>query len=491
MGQLVFFAEFVRASGWFDQVVESCPLRRSSPNAPGNRDLLGTVVLGTLSGANRYAHLAGLRGDAVAGRWLGMSWVLSEDAVRRGMKALAGLGSATDSWIDAALLAVAKPVMAEPWVLDIDVTVKPIYGHQEGAVIGYNPHKPGRPSHAYHTYLIGGARLILGVEVRPGNETSASHGRPFLEELVHRVERKPDLVRGDCGYGNESDMALCERESLSYLFKLRISAGVRQVINEAADARFGPRTWKDAGQGWEGLMMEHHTPAWTRSRMTVILRRPLPVTTTSAKALPPPPALPRQSSFLPEVVASDETYEYAVLVTNLPTTDVLTLAQLYRDRADSENVNDELKNQWGWSGFTTQDLPRCRLMARFIALVYNWWRLFCLLVDDEPTAREAITSRVRYLTAPARQTTSGGQQHLVIDSTHAEAATIAAKLTAAAAKIGDLIRRAEQLAWGPPQRIAAVVRLALARWLKPALEPGIDLITDANARLLLGGKCCF
>ena len=40
-----------------------------------------------------------------------------------------------------------------------------------------------------------------------------------------------------------------------------------------------------------------------------------------------------------------------MLVTSLEE-EVLTLAQLYRDRADSENPFDELKNQWGWGGFT-------------------------------------------------------------------------------------------------------------------------------------------
>ncbi|MDA8421434.1 MAG: transposase [Pseudomonadota bacterium] len=56
-------------------------------------------------------------------------------------------------------------------------------------------------------------------------------------------------------------------------------------------------------------------------------------------------------------------YEYAVLVisTDHP---ILTIAQLYRDRADAENNFDELKNQWGWGGFTTHDLKRCRLIAR-------------------------------------------------------------------------------------------------------------------------------
>jgi hypothetical protein len=61
-------------------------------------------------------------------------------------------------------------------------------------------------------------------------------------------------------------------------------------------------------------------------------------------------------------------YEYAVLVTST-SYEILALAQPYRDRADAENTFDELKNQCGWGGFTTQDLARCRLMARMVALV--------------------------------------------------------------------------------------------------------------------------
>jgi hypothetical protein len=36
-----------------------------------------------------------------------------------------------------------------------------------------------------------------------------------------------------------------------------------------------------------------------------------------------------------------------VLVTALDL-EVLSVAQLYRDRADVENGFDEIKNQWGW-----------------------------------------------------------------------------------------------------------------------------------------------
>ena len=49
--------------------------------------------------------------------------------------------------------------------------------------------------------------------------------------------------------------------------------------------------------------------------------------------------------------------EYAVLVPSTPD-EIFALAQLYRNRAEAEHNFDELKNQWGWGGFTTQDLAR-------------------------------------------------------------------------------------------------------------------------------------
>ncbi len=62
-----------------------------------------------------------------------------------------------------------------------------------------------------------------------------------------------------------------------------------------------------------------------------------------------------------------ELWEYAVLVTK-SSYPLESVAQLYRDRADAENGFDELKNQWGWGGFTTQDIERCQTSARAVAL---------------------------------------------------------------------------------------------------------------------------
>ena len=160
-GQIVFFAEFLAATGVFDRWVSSCPLQYSSRNAPSKRDVLGTLLLGLLAGHRRYAHITGVRGDAVAAHALGMRKVLSEDAVRRAVQRIDEPRSQRTVDAQRADAARCARHWTSPWVLDIDATIKPLYGRQEGAEIGYNPHKPGRPSHVLHTFWVGNLRLVL------------------------------------------------------------------------------------------------------------------------------------------------------------------------------------------------------------------------------------------------------------------------------------------------------------------------------------------
>jgi hypothetical protein len=81
-------------------------------------------------------------------------------------------------WISTQILGSISPALGLPWILDIDVTVKPLYSQQEVAVVGYNPQNPGRPSHVYHSYFVANLRTSLGVEVCPGNEHTAAKGLP-------------------------------------------------------------------------------------------------------------------------------------------------------------------------------------------------------------------------------------------------------------------------------------------------------------------------
>ena len=96
-----------------------------------------------------------------------MTKVVSEDALRRALLAMPE--EEAKAWLEANLQTCVEPLLAEPYIMDMDSTIKPIYGRQEGAVVGYNPTKPGRPSHVHHTYMVAGLRLVMGVETLPGN----------------------------------------------------------------------------------------------------------------------------------------------------------------------------------------------------------------------------------------------------------------------------------------------------------------------------------
>jgi hypothetical protein len=432
LGQMPFFIEFLTVTGVFDQWVADCPLDYKSPNGSSRRDILGTWLLSILSGHWRYAHVSAIRADGVNPRLFGMSGVVAEDTLRRALKAIdETLGT---EWLSHHIGRTVLGLLDAPWILDVDVTIKPLYGKQQGAVLGYNPHKPGRPSHAYHSYQVSGLRLMLGVDVLAGNESHAHYTLPGLVKLLDNLpaQKRPKLVRGDAGLGVEPMLCALEERGQAYLFKLRLTRNVKRYIEKL----FWEQDWSEAAEGWEGRNGELKLNGWSRARRVIVLRR----------ALRGEVLLADQSQGILAFIETDiaaKRYEYAVLVTDLKQ-ELLTIAQLYRDRADAENTFDELKNQWGWGGFTTQDLARCRLSALAVALIYNWWSLFVRL--GHPGARlEAITSRPFLLSAVARQTAHGGAQHLTITSQHAQANKAQSMLANIHALINQFKVAAEQL----------------------------------------------
>jgi hypothetical protein len=368
----------------------------------------------------------------------------------------------SDVWLKKQLKASYEPLLEEPWALDMDTTVKPLYGHQQDAKRGYNPSKPGRPSHAYHTSFIGHLRMVLDVEVQAGNQTASSYAQPELWELLDGLPEpsRPAFLRGDCAWGTERAMDGAERRSIPYLFKLKQTANVKKLIGKL----FGQPAWVDAGQGWQGLVSELWLSGWTSKRRVVILRRPLREKDAAAVAEKERKAAKQLTLELSETTHQGVRYEYAVLVTSMQD-EVRTLAQLYRDRGDAENNFDELKNQWGWSGFTTQDRNRCQMMARMTALIYNWWTIFMRLGIPDRHA-EAITSRPLALHGIARQTRHANQTTVEITNMHAMASIIQLALT----KISGFFKRIKAIAEQLTQ---------LARW---------RLILSAAFKAFLGGK---
>ena len=259
--------------------------------------------------------------------------------------------------MDTALRESTFDALSTDWILDCDTTVKLLYGNQDGAEIGYNPTKPGRPSHNIHTYWVANIRLVLDAEVKGGKTHPAKYSLPGLMRLLLALppEKRPKLVRGDSAFGNDPVMTELESIDQIYLTKLRQTAGVKRLI----ERNWSCQDWLDVGQGSEAVEAQLKLSGWSHARRVVVVRsvpKTKPVTAVeSVKGK----KTKRQQNLDFEDTDPVKRWDYAVLVTN-SNYELRAIGQLYRDRADCENGFDELKNGAGvvtphktWSAATS------------------------------------------------------------------------------------------------------------------------------------------
>ena len=228
---------------------------------------------------------------------------------------------------------------------------------------------------------------MLDAEVQDGKAHAAKHSLPRLRKVLESLppEKRPRLVRGDNAFGNEPVMADMEALTQDYLFKLRQTAGVKRLI----ERQWSRQDWQSVGQGFDAVEAMLRLSGWSRARRVVVMRRAVKDSLVAEEKTVGTRAKRQQSLHFADPLQPVKLWEYSVLVTNADYA-LAAMGQLYRDRADCENGFDELKNQWGWGGYTTHDLERCNLSARAVALIYNWWSWYVRLAHPQ-TRLEAIT----------------------------------------------------------------------------------------------------
>jgi hypothetical protein len=315
-------------------------------------------------------------------------------------------------------------------------------------------------------------RLVLDAEVKGGKTHPAKYSLPGLMRLLKALppEKRPRLVRGDIAFGNDPVMTELESTGQMYLTKLRQTAGVKRLI----ERNWSRQDWQDVGQGSEAVEAQLKLSGWSHARRVVVVRSapktkpPTEQSVTGKKAK-------RQQDLHFDDTDPVKRWDYAVLVTN-SNYELKAIGQLYRDRADCENGFDELKNQWGWGGYTTQDLERCNLCARAVALIYNWWSWYVRLAHPA-TRLEAITSRPLLLAGVVRLTEHAGQSRLLLTLTHTAGDLIKSMVANVRKGLDTILAIAPQLK--KPERWKALVRYIVEKILatnpknhvQPALMP--------------------
>jgi hypothetical protein len=132
--------------------------------------------------------------------------------------------------------------------------------------------------------------------------------------------------------------------------------------------------------------------------------------------------------------------------------------------------------------YTAQDLERCNLSARAVALIYNWWSWYVRLAHPQ-TRREAITSRPLLLTGIARLTTHAGQARLLVTLTHAKADPIKSMIANVRKGFDTVMASAPQLR--KPDRSRALVCYIISKIVAVSQKLGSPYPANAPPGLAL------
>ena len=272
-----------------------------------------------------------------------------------------------------------KQMVASPRriILDLDSTVLTVYGRQEGAEVGYNPKKRGRPS--YHPLLCfeGITRDIWDGSFHPGNVHSASVAGELLKRAFAKI---PSSVREIRVRG---DNAFFDHEIIEFLKGKRAFYAIVAKLSQPVKARLGSLRFRRVSGETFAAEFRYQPMRWKTPERFIVIRRPVPEE-------------PSWQLSLFQVRG----FTYQAIVTNLPLTPY-RVGRFYNDRAEAELVIRELKEAYALGKIPTRRWQANVAYFHLVLFAYNllnWFKRFCL---PEPFNRSSfITIRSKLLAIP-------------------------------------------------------------------------------------------
>jgi hypothetical protein len=263
-------------------------------------DLILALLYATIAGLRRINKTELLQYNGTFLALLGLSRFPDQSTLRRflqrlpikSIRQLVGLHDRLRSQL------FSLPQTPTSLIFDLDSVVLTLYGHQQGARVGYNPKKKGRRS--YHPLLCFEAsrQEFWHGSLRPG-DTSANTGVVFffqrcLAKVASSIARSRIRVRADSGFFGGKFIGSLENQGLGYVI---VAKEYRPIKERARAARF-----HKLKSGFEVAEFRYQAHGWPKARRFVVMRRPIPEDPVEAKQL---------------TLFKHRRYGYSVFVTNL------------------------------------------------------------------------------------------------------------------------------------------------------------------------------
>lgn len=285
--------------------------------------------------------------------------------------------------------------------MDIDPTVAPLFGMQEGARPGPNPRYHGRPS--YHPILarIAETDTVVGALLRPGDTSLGAEDVPWIEERVAHVRNAlpPETalyVRMDKGGDCTAILNAISDKGALFVVKARRT-------RELLGAVYAVQNWRTTDIDADGKPREqvaeipYVRPCWGDRRYRIIAVR-----TRERES--------GEELFLWE--GMDMSVQ--VFITNERAEAPEDVARRYNQRAGIEPLIGELKHGWGIGKVPSQSFDANHAMLLLKLLAYNLMRRYVSGIFPELRQWRAPWLRRALVLVPGQLVYSGRSWTLLV-----------------------------------------------------------------------------
>lgn len=383
---LIHYGKFIKKLGLTQAIEEKLGIKRAENAQYTVSTVIIMMIMGVLAGAKHMSHVAMLRVDNVIRKIFGWTIFPVASTLGRIFKLF--------SWANCDEIAQAEDVVrrkvwSKKWfgkiILDLDSSVKGVFGNQEGVENGYNPKKKGQKSYHPLFCFVAETYECLHSWFRCGSAYSANGVVEFMKECLGRIPKRvwKIIVRGDSAFFNGALFDLLESNSIGYVIKVKMK-NLQELLEK--------QTWQKVKNmnGVEIAEFEYECKGWKRRRRFVVVRILIGQLTGS--------------SLFPDF--SEPEYEYFCYVTNMKLSPWGT-HKFYGKRAASENWIDWCKNQMAGGNILTNDFWANSAIFQTCILAYNLTVWMFWLNTKKGFHEEPNTIRMFLIRVPGRLLTSG------------------------------------------------------------------------------------
>lgn len=257
-------------------------------------------------------------------------------------------------------------------ILDLDSTVVTVFGHQQGAAVGYNPLHRGKKSYQPLICVEANSAHLWGARLRPGQTDPHSGTTELLQDCWSALPAgiREVRARADAGFYHDGFLSELENCSVQYTVVAKIYAPLKRMLPGICYQR--------VNANWEMGECEYKAQSWSEGRRHVFARRLI------------------ESSEGPPSLFSMGRYQYRGWVTNMDLS-APGVQYFYDGRAAIEVRIRELRQDFALAHIPTRAFAANALYLEIVRLAYNTVTAFqriCLPEDWQTFTLQTLRQKL-------------------------------------------------------------------------------------------------